>query len=88
MSQREIAKLCNHKQGWVSKLLQEKLISDLIADKALNELLNVEGFQSLKTQPQQLLLVKERLRNQLVISEQQNSNSYLRDWIKEEIKNG
>ena len=88
MSQREIAKLCNHKQGWVSKLLQEKLISDLIADKTLNELLNVEGFQSLKTQPQQLLLVKERLRNQLVISEQQNSNSYLRDWIKEEIKNG
>ena len=37
---------------------------------------------------QLLLLVKERLRNQLVISEQQNSNSYLRDWIKEEIKNG
>ena len=80
--------MCNHKQGWVSKLLQEKLISDLIADKTLNELLNVEGFQSLKTQPQQLLLVKERLRNQLVISEQQNSNSYLRDWIKEKIKNG
>ena len=48
MSQREIAKLCNHKQGWVSKLLQEKLISDLIADKTLNELLNFEGFNLLK----------------------------------------
>ena len=86
-SQREIAKICNHKQGWVSKLLQEKLISELIVDKTLKVLISLKEFSFLQNNIDELLSVKERLRNQLVNSEQQKGNSYLRTWIKEAMQN-
>ena len=87
MSQREIAKICNHKQGWVSKLLQEKLISELIVDQTLKVLINLKEFSFLQNNIDELLSVKERLRNQLINSEQQKGNSYLRTWIKEAMQN-
>ena len=87
MSQREIAKICNHKQGWVSKLLQEKLISELIVDQTLKVLINFKEFSFLQNNIDELLSVKERLRNQLINSEQQKGNSYLRTWIKEAMQN-
>ena len=86
-SQREIAKICNHKQGWVSKLLQEKLISELIVDQTLKVLINLKEFSFLQNNINELLSVKERLRNQLINSEQQKGNSYLRTWIKEAMQN-
>ena len=86
-SQREIAKICNHKQGWVSKLLQEKLISELIVDQTLKVLINLKEFSFLQNNIDELLSVKERLRNQLINSEQQKGNSYLRTWIKEAVQN-
>ena len=86
-SQREIAKICNHKQGWVSKLLQEKLISELIVDQTLKVLINLKEFSFLQNNIDELLSVKERLRNQLINSEQQKGNSYLRTWIKEAMQN-
>ena len=86
-SQREIAKICNHKQGWVSKLIQEKLISELIVDETLKVLINFKEFSFLQNNIDELLSVKERLRNQLINSEQQKGNSYLRTWIKEAMQN-
>ena len=86
-SQREIAKICNHKQGWVSKLLQEKLISELIVDKTLKVLISLKEFSFLQNNIDELLSIKERLRNHLINSEQQKGNSYLRTWIKEAVQN-
>ncbi|MFL2879704.1 MAG: hypothetical protein ACJZ8C_00060, partial [Prochlorococcus marinus subsp. pastoris] len=66
---------------------QEKLISELIVDKTLKVLISLKEFSFLQNNIDELLSVKERLRNQLVNSEQQKGNSYLRTWIKEAVQN-
>ena len=49
--------------------------------------INFKEFSFLQNNIDELLSVKERLRNQLINSEQQKGNSYLRTWIKEAMQN-
>ena len=66
---------------------KEKLISELIVDQTLKVLINLKEFSFLQNNIDELFSVKERLRNQLINSEQQKGNSYLRTWIKEAMQN-
>jgi len=58
-----------------------------IVDQTLKVLINLKEFSFLQNNIDELLSVKERLRNQLINSEQQKGNSYLRTWIKEAMQN-
>ena len=52
LSQRDIAKECSHKQGWVSKLLKEKNLSETIALQTLVKLSKLPIMKNLKTNPE------------------------------------
>ena len=82
MGQREIATRCDHKQGWVSKLLEEKTLSESIAQEASLSLVRRSGFQEIRKDPQGLDRMIEQLRNHLVSSEQEGDISPLRQMVK------
>tara|TARA_B100000212_G_scaffold319776_1_gene277180 strand:+ start:7658 stop:8959 length:1302 start_codon:yes stop_codon:yes gene_type:complete len=50
-SQRFIAKECNHKQSWVSKLIPEKSIKARITQKTAKDLSQINEFQILRVNP-------------------------------------
>ncbi|KGG14969.1 hypothetical protein EV06_1482 [Prochlorococcus sp. MIT 0602] len=82
MGQREIATRCDHKQGWVSKLLEEKTLSESIAQEASLSLVRRSGFQEIRKDPQGLDRMIDQLRNHLVSSEQEGDISPLRKMVK------
>lgn len=82
ISQRAIATRCGHKQGWVSKLLEEKNLSHDIALDAATELIQRPAFRSLPMDPNGSERLVDALRNHLVTSEQEGDVAPLRRWIR------
>ena len=82
LGQREIATRCNHKQGWVSKLLEEKALSESIAQESSLSLVRRPEFQSIRKDPQGLDRMIDQLRNYLISTEQEFEMSPLRQMIK------
>ena len=82
ISQREIATRCDHKQGWVSKLLREKKLSHAIALDTATDLIRQPAFQSLAMDPNGSERLVDALQNHLVTSEQEGDVAPLRRWIR------
>ena len=86
LSQRDIAKECSHKQGWVSKLLKEKNLSETIALQTLVKLSKLPIMKNLKTNPSELDKARENLRNQILNPKQYGNRSFMQYWIFEALK--
>ena len=85
MSQREIAKKCNHKQGWVSKLIRENFLGELIANDVLISLKNKKEFTNISKIPEELDYIKDLIRNQILSLEQITNRSFLMQIVEEEL---
>ncbi len=83
MGQRDIAKRCQHKQGWVSKLLQEKTLATSIAQEAAIELVKKERFQTIRNDPNGVDRMIEQLSIFLTSIQEENGISPLREWTNE-----
>ena len=81
LSQRDIGARCNHKQAWVSRLIEEKHLSERIAQEAAVELIRRPEFQPLRKDPEGIDRMIEQLRNYLVSSEQEGTVPPLRQII-------
>ena len=86
MSQREIAKKCNHKQGWVSKLIRENFLGELIANDVLIALKNKKDFMNITKITEELDYTKRLIKNHILSSEQITNKSFLMELIEEELK--
>ncbi len=85
MSQREIAKKCNHKQGWVSKLIRENFLGELIANDVLISLKNKKEFANISKIPEELDYIKDLIKNQILSLEQITNRSFLMQIVEEEL---
>ena len=83
LSQREIAKRCNHKQGWVSKLIKEKIILERISLLAATELKEYVEFESLKKDPDKIDDLIMQLQNYLISKQSDSGISILKSILKE-----
>ena len=85
LSQRDIAKRCEHKQAWVSKLLAEKSLSENISQEAAMELIRRPEFKPIRKKPEGVDRMIEQLRNYLISSEQEEEETtpLLRQIINE-----
>ncbi len=83
LSQREIAKRCNHKQGWVSKLIKEKLILERISLLAAIELKEYVEFESLKKDPDKIDDLIMQLQDYLISKQSDSDISILKSILKE-----
>ena len=83
LGQREIAKRCDHKQGWVSKLIQEKFLAESIAQEAAIELIKFDEFKCLRKDPAALDRTTQVLTNFLISTEQEGELSLLKKTLKE-----
>tara|TARA_Y100001968_G_scaffold78363_1_gene69662 strand:- start:2018 stop:3280 length:1263 start_codon:yes stop_codon:yes gene_type:complete len=83
LSQRDIAIRCEHKQGWVSKLLAEKSLSENIAQEAAVDLIRRPEFRPVRKDPEGVDRMIEQLKNYLVSSEQQKKVPLLRTMIRD-----
>ena len=86
MSQREIAEKCNHKQGWVSKLVRENFLGELIANDVLISLKNKKEFINISKKPQELDYIKDLIKDQVLSSEEKTNRSFLMQIVEEELK--
>ena len=86
LSQREIAKKCNHKQGWVSKLIKEKLILERISLLAAIELKEYVEFESLKKDPDKIDNLIMQLQDYLISRQSDSDISILKSILKEVLK--
>ena len=86
LSQREIAKKCNHKQGWVSKLIKEKLILERISLLAAIELKEYVEFESLKKDPDKIDNLIMQLQDYLISRQSDSDISILKIILKEVLK--
>ena len=85
MSQREIAKKCNHKQGWVSKLIKENFLGELIANDVLISLKNKKEFSNISKIPEEIDYIKGLIRNQILSPELKTNRSFLMQIVEEEL---
>ncbi len=85
MSQREIAEKCNHKQGWVSKLIRENFIGELIANEVLIAIKNKKEFINITKLPDKLDYTKKLIKNQILSLEQITNRSFLMQIVEEEL---
>ena len=85
MSQREIAEKCNHKQGWVSKLIRENFIGELIANEVLIAIKNKKEFINITKLPDKLDYTKMLIKNHLLSLEQITNRSFLMQIVEEEL---
>ena len=85
MSQREIAEKCNHKQGWVSKLIRENFIGELIANEVLIAIKNKKNFINITKLPDKLDYTKTLIKNQILSLEQTTNRSFLMQIVEEEL---
>ena len=86
LSQREIAKRCNHKQGWVSKLIKEKLILERISLLAAIELKEYVEFESLKKDPDKIDNLIMQLQDYLISKQSDSDISILKSILKEVLR--
>tara|TARA_Y100001978_G_scaffold189863_1_gene192490 strand:- start:812 stop:2113 length:1302 start_codon:yes stop_codon:yes gene_type:complete len=80
-SQRFIAKECNHKQSWVSKLIPEKSIKARITQKTAKNLSQIDQFQILRLNPLVLENFITELGNFLGLPEQEGDIPLLRKLV-------
>ena len=85
LSQREIAIRCEHKQSWVSKLIPEKKISEMIAQEAAIILLRIKEFSSLKNDINGIERLVESLKNHFINAELNERRPLLKQLIKEAV---
>ena len=85
LSQREIAKRCNHKQGWVSKLIKEKIIIERISLLAAVKLKDYVEFESLKNDPNKIDNLIMQLQDYLIARQPDSDISILKNVLKEVI---
>ncbi len=83
LSQREIAKRCNHKQGWVSKLIKEKIIIERISLLAAVKLKDYVEFESLKNDPNKIDNLIMQLKDYLIARQPDSDISILKNVLKE-----
>ena len=83
LSQREIAKRCKHKQGWVSKLIKEKIILERISLLAATELKEYVEFESLKKDPDKIDDLIMQLQDYLISKQSDSDISILKSVLKE-----
>ena len=83
LSQREIAKRCNHKQGWVSKLIKEKIILERISLLAATQLKEYVEFESLKKDPDKIDDLIMELQDYLISKQSDSDVSILKSVLKE-----
>jgi len=86
MSQREIGPQCDHKQAWVSKLLDEKRRSTAIATTAALELKRLPTFSKLMASVEGTERLVEALRNQLIEPEREDIEAPLRKWVLNDLQ--
>ena len=82
-SQREIAKRCGHKQGWVSKLIKEKIILERISLIAAIKLKEYVEFKSLKKDPNKIDELILQLQNYLISKQNDSNIPILKIYLKE-----
>ena len=87
MSQREIAQHCDHQQAWVSKLLDEKRRSGLIATAAAAELKHHSTFAALMNDVEGCDRLVTALRNHLIEAEREGADIPLRRWVMLNLPN-
>ena len=85
LSQREIALKCSHKQSWVSKLIPEKKIAEIISQEVSIELIKISDFSSLRSDPDGIDRMALELRNHLLNQELNNGINLLRNFINENL---
>ena len=83
LSQREIAKRCKHKQGWVSKLIKEKIILERISLLAATELKEYVEFESLKKDPDKIDDLIMHLQAYLISRQNDSDIPILKIFLKE-----
>ena len=83
LGQREIASRCNHKQGWVSKLIQEKSLAEKIAQEATVGLVSFKEFQCLRKEPEAIDRTTELLASFLISIKSEGDLSLFRQIINE-----
>ena len=86
LSQREIAKKCNHKQGWVSKLIKEKIILERISLLAATQLKEYVEFESLKKDPDKIDDLIMELQDYLISKQSDSDVSILKSVLKEVLR--
>ena len=85
-SQRDIAKRCNHKQGWVSKLLKEKILAEKISLKTALKLKDLKEFKGMKTSPLEIDKVINSLIEYITKRQSNKNTSILQDTVNYLIK--
>ncbi len=85
-SQRDIAKRCNHKQGWVSKLLKEKILAEKISLKTALKLKDLKEFEGMKTSPSEIDKVINSLIEYITKRQLNKNTSILQDTVNYLIK--
>ena len=85
-SQRDIAKKCNHKQGWVSKLLKEKTLAEKISLKTALKLKDLKEFEGMKTSPSEIDKVINSLIEYITKRQLNKNTSILQDTVNYLIK--
>ena len=83
LSQREIAKRCDHKQGWVSKLIKEKVILERVSLIAAIKLKEYVEFEALKNEPNKIDNLIMQLQDYLIARQPDSELSVLKSVIKE-----
>ncbi len=83
LGQREIAQRCDHKQGWVSKLIQEKALVENIAQEVAVCLTRFTEFQRLRKDPKALDRTSQALTSFLISPAQEGELSLLKKIVKE-----
>ena len=83
LSQREIAKRCDHKQGWVSKLIKEKVILERVSLIAAIKLKEYVEFEALKNEPNKIDNLIMQLQDYLITRQPDSELSVLKSVIKE-----
>ena len=86
LGQRDIAFRCDHKQAWVSKLLKEKMLAEIIAQESAEELIKRTDFISIRVDPVGLDRMIEQLTIYLTTSKQESGVSLLRQSVATALK--
>ena len=83
LSQRDIAIKCNHKQGWVSKLIREKVLLERVSLLAVTNLKNYSEFKVLKEDPNKIDNLLIAVQSYVLSKEPSSGDSILKSVLKE-----
>ena len=80
-NQRDIAERCNHKQGWVSKLLKEKTLAEKISLKTALKLKDFPEFKKMKKSPKEIDQIINTLIEYITKKQLNKKTSILQDTV-------